>query len=223
MQNLSRPSTLLVPILAALSLVMMLVLMVAPTKAASDDTPIKIITFGDSLSAGYQLAQGQGFSDQLQKALDESGAKTKIVNAAVSGDTTSTGLARLDWSIPDDTDLVILELGANDALQGLPLDRTKANLEAMIKRLQERNIAILLAGMRAPPNMGPDYVGEFDAIYPKLAKSFNIPLYPFFLEGIAANPALNLKDGIHPNEQGIAVLVKNIAPYVLSIVKQLQD
>lgn len=202
------------------ALFLLLCLFALPTKA---QTPISIITFGDSLSAGYQLPQGQGFSDQLQQKLDDMGLKTQITNAAVSGDTTATGLSRLDWSIPDGTDLVILELGANDALQGLPLEQTKANLIAMIKRLQERKITILLAGMQAPPNMGKPYVDIFNAIYPDLAKQFQLPFYPFFLEGVAAIPELNLKDGIHPNEEGIAIITNKIAPLVAQLVKDMQS
>ncbi|MCV6545775.1 MAG: arylesterase [Cohaesibacter sp.] len=184
---------------------------------------ISIITFGDSLSAGYQLPQGHGFSDQLQASLDKMGLKSQVTNAAVSGDTTASGLSRLDWSIPDGTDLVILELGANDALQGLPLDQTKANLIAMIERLKERNITILLAGMQAPPNMGKPYVETFNAIYPALAKDYELAFYPFFLEGVAAIPELNLKDGIHPNKEGITIITSKIAPLVAQIIKDMQS
>ncbi len=178
----------------------------------------KIVAFGDSLSAGYQLPTGSGFTDQLQVLLQKSDPKISVTNAAVSGDTTSSGRARLDWSVPDDTDLVILELGANDALQGLPVEQAKANLDWMIQRLKDRNIKILLAGMRAPPNMGAEYGKAFDAIYPELAKKHAIPFYPFFLDGVAAQPDLNLADGIHPNKQGIAIITDKIAPLVLDVV-----
>lgn len=190
--------------------------------SAQEAEPVRIVTFGDSLTAGYQLPSGQGFSDQLGALLKEQGLHVEVNNAGVSGDTTSSGLARLDWSIPDGTDLVILELGANDALQGLPVDQAKANLEAMLKRLKERKIAVLLAGMKAPPNMGEAYVARFDAIYPALAEQYDVPLYPFFLDGVAAQSELNLADGIHPNEKGIAVIVKKIAPFVADIVKIIQ-
>lgn len=184
---------------------------------------LRIVAFGDSLTAGYQLPSGKGFADQLGTFLKDQGLNVEVNNAGVSGDTTSSGLARLDWSIPDGTDLVILELGANDALQGLPVDQAKANLEAMVKRLKERKIAVLLAGMKAPPNMGEAYGVEFDAIYPALAEKYDIPLYPFFLDGVAADTELNLSDGIHPNEDGILVIVKKIAPFVIDIVKSLKQ
>ncbi len=207
-------------IVMASALFLLLCLFAMPSKAQN---PVSIVTFGDSLSAGYQLPQGHGFSDQLQKKLDEMGLKTQVTNAAVSGDTTATGLSRLDWSIPDGTDLVILELGANDALQGLPLDQTKANLIAMIERLKERKISVLLAGMQAPPNMGKPYVDVFNAIYPDLAKQYQLPFYPFFLDGVAAIPELNLKDGIHPNKEGIAIITNKIAPLVAQLVQDMQS
>lgn len=199
---------------------MMLATMSLPAVAAE---PIRIVAFGDSLTAGYQLPAGKGFADQLDAFLKEQGLDIAVSNAGVSGDTTSTALARLDWSIPDGTDLVILELGGNDALQGLPVGQAKANLEAMIKRLNERKIAVLLAGMKAPPNMGEAYGVAFDAIYPDLASQYNVPLYPFFLDGVAAQTELNLADGIHPNEKGISVIVKKIAPFVTDIVKNLEQ
>lgn len=178
----------------------------------------KIVAFGDSLSAGYQLPAGSGFTDQLQTLLQQTHPDITVTNAAVSGDTTSSGRARLDWSIPDGTDLVILELGANDALQGLPVAQAKTNLDWMIQRLKDRKIGILLAGMRAPPNMGADYGKAFGAIYPELAKKHNIAFYPFFLDGVAAQPDLNLADGIHPNKEGIAIITGKIAPMVLDVV-----
>lgn len=189
---------------------------------AQEGSPVRIVAFGDSLTAGYQLPSGRGFPDQLAAFLKAQGLDAVVSNAGVSGDTTSSGLARLDWSVPDDTDLVILELGANDALQGLPTDQAKSNLEAMIKRLKERKIEILLAGMKAPPNMGEAYVMAFDAIYPDLAEQYGVSLYPFFLDGVAAQSELNLADGIHPNEKGIAVIVKKIAPFVMDIVKTIE-
>lgn len=200
--------------------ILMLLAMFMARSNASDKT--QIAAFGDSLSADYQLPAGAGFVDQLQKALADKGLNVNVVSAAVSGDTTSSGLARLDWSISDDIDLVILELGANDALQGLPLEQTKANLEKMIVRLKERGKKVLLTGMRAPPNMGKDYVSRFDAIYPALAKKHSLPFYPFFLEGVAAKPELNLGDGIHPNSDGIAIIVKAIAPLVEDILQKSQ-
>ncbi|WP_373236778.1 arylesterase [Cohaesibacter celericrescens] len=183
--------------------------------------PIKILSFGDSLSAGYQLPSGAGFTDQLQKRLNEEPHAVEVINAAVSGDTTAAGLARLDWSTPDGVDIVLLELGANDALQGLPVDRAKANLAEMIEKFQSRNITVGLIGMQAPPNMGADYVEAFNAIFPALAKQYSVPFYPFFLDGVAAITDLNLSDGMHPNEEGIKIIVKKIAPFVIDIVKTL--
>src|SRR5690606_2598663 len=143
--------------------------------------PFRIIGFGDSLMAGYELEAGQGFTDQLQAALEQRGHEVEVVNAGVSGDTTSGGLARLDWSVGEDADLVILELGANDALRGIAPAITRRNLAAMISALQARGTEVLLAGMLSPPNMGADYGREFDAIYPALAEAHGVPLYPFFL------------------------------------------
>ncbi len=186
--------------------------------SAKADSSIRILAFGDSLSAGYQLPAGAGFTDQLEKQLRESGLDVEVINAAVSGDTTASGLSRLDWSTPDDVDLVLLELGANDALQGLPVEKAKANLAAMIEKFQQKDIRVLLLGMRAPPNMGPDYSRAFDAIYPDLANRYQIPLYPFFLEDVAAQPQLNLQDGIHPNREGIEIIVRKIVPFMTNIL-----
>ena len=150
--------------------------------------PYKIVGFGDSLMAGYGLDAGESFPEKLEKALRDKGHDVVIANAGVSGDTTSGGLARLDWSIPDGTQVVILELGANDMLRGIAPEITEKNLDAMIARLKERNITVLLAGMRAAPNLGPDYQAAFDAIYPRLAEKYGVALYPFFLDGVAGRP-----------------------------------
>lgn len=196
----------------------------APAAAFSQDgeTPPAIVVFGDSLVAGYQLPPGKGFPERLQAALDDRGITAKINGAGVSGDTTSSGLARLDWSVPDGTDGVILELGANDALRGLPPETTRKNLIAMVERLQARSIKVLLVGMLAPPNMGEDYAKAFNPIYPQLAEEFGLRLYPFFLQGVAADPSLNLEDGIHPNEEGIEVMVKAILPTVEAFITDLR-
>ena len=158
----------------------------------------------------------------LEQTVQEDAIAAQVINAAVSGDTTATDLSRLDWSTPDGIDLVLLELGANDALQGLPVDKAKANLAAMIEKFQSRNITVGLIGMQAPPNMGTDYVSAFNAIYPALAEKYAVPLYPFFLDGVAAIPELNLNDGMHPNRDGIKIIVKKIAPFVINIVKSLK-
>ncbi len=188
--------------------------------AAFAGTP-KIVVLGDSLVAGYQLPPGEGFPEQLQLALTARKIDVQIIGAGVSGDTTSGGLARLDWSVSEGVDGVILELGANDAMRGLPFALARKNLDAMITRLKARKIAVFLAGMRAPPNMGEDYQNGFDAIYPALAKKHNVVLYPFFLDGVAANPALNLSDGIHPNKKGVAMMIERILPHVERFIEGL--
>ena len=189
--------------------------------ASESGNEIKIVVLGDSLSAGYQLPPQKGFVPRLQAALDEKGENVRLVSAAVSGDTTSGGLARLDWSVPQGVHGVILELGANDALRGLPVESARANLDSILERLHERNIQVLLAGMLAPPNMGEEYGARFNALYPELAARHNAVFFPFFLEGVAADPALNLEDGIHPNEEGIEVIVRNISPFVDQLVAKI--
>jgi acyl-CoA thioesterase I len=185
--------------------------------------PIKIVGFGDSLMAGYKLEAGQGFPAQLQKALKDQGFDVEIADAGVSGDTTSGGLARLDWSVPDGTDLVILELGANDALRGVDPKETEANLRAMIEKLKARNTAIILAGMLAPPNMGDGYGSEFNGIFPNLSKEFGLPLINFFLEGVAGNSALQLDDRMHPNPDGVRKMVENALPVVKESLSTLSQ
>lgn len=183
----------------------------APVEASAAEE-IQLVGFGDSLMAAYNLQGDEGFPSRLEAALRERGHDVSIIDAGVSGDTTSGGLARLDWSIPDGIDGVILELGANDALRGLPPEKTRENLEAMIMRLQERGIPVLLAGMLAPPNMGGDYETTFNAIYPDLAAKYELTLYPFFLDGVTGNPDMQLSDGMHPNANGINTMVGNFAP-----------
>lgn len=186
---------------------------------ASNDT-VQIVGFGDSLMAGYQLAQTDGFTAQLQAALTEAGYKTTVANAGVSGDTSSAGLARLDWSVPDEAQLVILELGANDALRGISPELTEKNLDQMLARLQTRGIPVLLAGMIAPPNMGTEYATKFNPLYQKLADKYQVKLYPFFLDGVAADKTLLLEDGMHPNPQGVKIMVQNILPDVKAMLDQ---
>jgi acyl-CoA thioesterase I len=175
---------------------------------------IKLVVLGDSLSAGYKLPRGSGFPEQLQVRLNKTGYQIRISNAGVSGDTTAGGLARLGWSVPKGTDAVIVELGANDALRGVNPKQTYKNLDALIGKLKARNIKVLLAGMEAPRNLGSHYVKSFGKIYPDLAKKHNVSLYPFFLKGVALQRSLLLRDGLHPNEQGVAIMVKNIMPHV---------
>ncbi|MEI2387282.1 arylesterase [Breoghania sp. JC706] len=186
--------------------------------AAANGTTI--VAFGDSLTAGYGLDPGEGFPDQLQQVLRAKGHDVNVIDAGVSGDTTAGGLARLDWSIGDNADAVILELGANDALRGVAPEETRKNLAAMLEKLKERGLPVLLAGMLAPPNMGPEYGRAFNAIYPDLAKEYGVPLYPFFLDGVAGDPALNLGDGMHPTGAGVAVIVKGILPDVEALLAE---
>ena len=193
-------------------------LAILATAAAAKAEPYRIVGFGDSLMAGYGLDAGQSFPERLEKALREKGHDVVIAKAGVSGDTSSGGLSRLDWSVPDGTRLVILELGANDMLRGIGPDITEKNLDAMISRLKERNIAVLLAGMRAAPNLGPDYQAAFDAIYPRLAKKQGVALYPFFLDGVAADRAFLLEDGMHPNAAGIDRMVEKMLPQVEKLI-----
>ncbi len=191
------------------------------TSSFAEEARPSVVIVGDSLTAGYQLPPGEGFPDKLQQAVTARGIGLDIIGAGVSGDTTSGGLARLDWSVPEGTDGVIIELGANDALRGLPPETTRANLEKMIARLKERGIAVMLVGMFAPPNMGADYEAKFNKIYPQLAAKHELPFYPFFLDGVAAEPALNLEDGIHPNEAGIAVIVERFLPAFEAFIEEL--
>ncbi|MCR6501606.1 arylesterase [Shinella sp. CPCC 101442] len=183
--------------------------------------PVKLVGFGDSLMAGYQLPASDAFPVKLEAALKARGHDVEIANAGVSGDTSSGGLARLDWSIPDGTKGVILELGANDALRGIAPEETEKNLDAMLTRLGERGISVLLAGMLAPPNMGADYEKRFNGIYRRLAEKHGVALYPFFLDGVTTKPELQLDDGMHPNPAGVDVMVEMILPTAESFFKSI--
>jgi acyl-CoA thioesterase-1 len=186
----------------------------AGNEAKNEVKPVKMVVLGDSLSAGLGLSANDAFPAKLQKALKDKGINVDMTNAGVSGDTSSGGRGRLDWSVPEGTEAVILELGANDALRGTDPAVTRSALSDILTRLKARGIAVLLCGMVAPPNYGSDYSARFNAIYPDLAKSFAVPLYPFFLEGVAADAGLNQADGIHPTAAGVDVIVKNILPTV---------
>jgi acyl-CoA thioesterase-1 len=192
----------------------------APVAAAK---PIKIVVLGDSLSAGLGLSASAAFPEQLQKALQAKGIAVDMTNAGVSGDTSSGGRDRLDWSVPEGTDAVIVELGANDALRGIDPKITRAALSEIVTRLKARKIAVLLCGMLAPPNYGSDYSTRFNAIYPDLAKSLGVPLYPFFLDGVAADASLNQADGMHPTAAGVDVIVKKILPTVQAFLGPLSQ
>lgn len=191
----------------------------AQTASVKDSKPIKLAVLGDSLTAGYGLPASAAFPVRLQKALQEKGIQTDIVNAGVSGDTTSGGRDRLDWSIPKDIEAVIVELGANDALRGIDPKVSRASLDNILKRLKARNIKVLLCGMYAPPNYGADYAAKFNSIYPDLAKAYGVPLYPFFLEGIVGDAKLNQSDGLHPTAEGVDAIVKRILPTVEAFLK----
>ncbi len=187
----------------------------APSRAA-ENAPQRIVVLGDSLTAGYGLQSGQDFVTQLQAALVAEGLNVKLDNAGVSGDTSAGGKSRLDWAVSGESKprLVIVALGGNDLLRGLDPAVTKANLDAILKELKARKLPTLLVGMKSPTNLGPFYQGKFDKIYPDLADEYDVPLYPFFLEDVAMKPELNQADGVHPNVQGVAVMVKNILPVV---------
>ena len=201
-------------------IVVMLLCQALATTSSHADTP-RLMVLGDSLVAGYGLPPGQSFPDQLQRDLATKGIIVTVINAGVSGDTTAGGLARLDWSLADDPDAVIIVLGGNDMLRGLPPEGTAENLDMIISRLRERGIEVLLAGMMAPRNMGPAYIKAFDAIYPTLAGRYDIEFYPFFLDGVALDPALNLDDGLHPNREGIIEISHRIQPAVERLLARL--
>uniref|UniRef100_Q07UX2 Lipolytic enzyme, G-D-S-L family n=1 Tax=Rhodopseudomonas palustris (strain BisA53) TaxID=316055 RepID=Q07UX2_RHOP5 len=193
----------------------------AAESAPADVRPVKLVALGDSLTAGYGLPASGAFPVKLQKALKEKGIAVEIGNAGVSGDTSSGGLARLDWSIAKDTDGVILELGANDALRGIDPQVTRKALEEILKKMKARNIPVLLCGMYAPPNYGQEYAAKFNAIYPDLAKQYGVPLYPFFLDGVATVARLTQPDGLHPTAEGIDTIVSNILPTVEAFVRSI--
>jgi acyl-CoA thioesterase I len=211
----------LVQHLVALTLVFAIGLATAEI-ARAQDKPIKIVAFGDSLSAGFQLPASAAFPARLEQALKAKGVAATVANAGVSGDTASGGLARVAWSVPDDTNAVILELGANDMLRGIDPKVTRASLDTIIKTLKSRGIEVLLAGMRAAPNLGPDYQRAFDSIFPDLASRYDLVFYPFFLDGVATNARYNLRDGLHPNQEGVDVIVGRILPKVEELIARVR-
>ena len=176
--------------------------------------PMRILALGDSLTAGYGLERQDSFPVQLEHALIEAGIDAVVSNAGVSGDTSAGGRARLSWVLAEKPHVAIVELGANDGLRGLDPATTFANLGAIVARLQEAGVAVLLTGMQAPPNLGPEYGRAFAGLYARLAAKHGVVLYPFFLDGVATIPALNQNDAIHPNADGVAVIVKRMVPYV---------
>ena len=186
-------------------------------------TPVRIVVLGDSLVAGFQLKASDAFPAQLERALKAKGHSVEVINAGVSGDTTANGLERLRWAVPERTDAVILELGANDALRGFDPVRTKSNLDKIITTLKSDGSEVLLAGMIAPRNLGEGYSRAFDSLYPELAKKHGLILYPFFLDGVALNGGLNLGDGIHPNAKGVAEITKRILPSVEELITRVRS
>jgi acyl-CoA thioesterase I len=197
----------------------------AQTSGAREAPPLKMVVLGDSLSAGLGLPAAAAFPARLQKALKDKGMDVEMINAGVSGDTASGGRDRLDWSVPEGTAAVIVELGANDALRAVDPAVTRAALSDILGRLKARGIPALLCGMLAPPNYGHEYADRFNAIYPELAQSFSVPLYPFFLEGVAADAKLNQADGIHPTAEGVDIIVQKMLPTVqawLGTIKRQQ-
>lgn len=183
------------------------------------DKSVTIVALGDSLTAGYGLAAEDAFPAQLERVLVKKGYPVRVINAGVSGDTSAGGAARLEWALADNPDMVIVALGANDALRGLDPEQTYSNLASIITRLKQRGIAVVLAGMLAPRNLGESYYNSFDAIYPSLAQEFAVPLYPFFLDDVAGKSELNLADGIHPNAAGIEIMVKGMLPLIEAELK----
>lgn len=200
--------------ISALALLFLL-LLALPARAAA---PMRVLAFGDSLTAGLGLAPEQAFPARLQALLDQDGVAVEVANGGVSGDTTADGLARLDWALADHPQAVLVELGANDMLRGIDPALTYANLDKILARLQASGAKVMLLGMKAPPNWGRDYQQQFDAIYPKLAAKYHVTLYPFFLDGVAMDPALNQPDGLHPTAQGVEMIVRRMAPYVVRLL-----
>jgi acyl-CoA thioesterase-1 len=198
-------------------------ILLTPVRPARAAEAVHILAFGDSLTAGYNLPADQSFAAQLELSLRNQGRSVRVTNAGVSGDTSGGGLARLEWSLQDRPDLVILELGANDGLRGLSPETMRANLKAIITRLQESGARVILAGMRAPVNWGLAYKRDFERIFPDLADQHGLPLYPFFLDGVIRDQNLLLDDGLHPNAKGVARIVEGILPLVLNELDALED
>jgi acyl-CoA thioesterase-1 len=202
-------------VLALLALVLTAAL---PVSVAAEGKPLTILAFGDSLVAGFGLGSRDGFTAKLEAALKAKGVAARVVNAGLSGDTTAGGLARLDWALEPRPDFAIVELGGNDGLRGLDPAQTRANLDAILTKLEAKGVPVLFTGMYAPPNMGPDYGKAYNALFPELAKKHGVAFYPFFLEGVAADASLNQADGIHPNAKGVEIIVERILPHVLKLI-----
>jgi len=197
-----------------------LALFAGPALHSAWARPVKILALGSSLTQGYGLPPGTEFTTQLQQALKGGGIDAQVINAGVSGDTSADGLSRLDWSLADHPDAAILEMGSNDMLRGIAPAETEKNLRAMLTTFQKDHIPVMLTGMQAQRNLGPEYVSAFDAIYPKLAKEFPVIFYPFFLDGVALNPKLNQADGLHPNPAGVKIIIARMLPDVKKLVAE---
>jgi acyl-CoA thioesterase-1 len=193
----------------------------APTAAASE-RPVKIVALGDSLTAGFGLPASDSFPEKLARALKAKGIAADIVNAGVSGDTASGGLERVDWSVPDGTDAVILELGANDMLRGIDPQTTRKAIFAIVDNLHQRGIAVLVCGMLAPPNFGPEYGEAFKAIFSAAAEKYGALYYPFFLDGVVTDAKLSQQDGLHPTAAGVDIIVSRILPTVEKLIAQVR-
>jgi acyl-CoA thioesterase I len=181
---------------------------------------LRLVALGDSLTAGFGLSPGKAFPDRLEAALRAKGWDVKVINAGVSGDTAADGLARYDWSVPQDADALIIELGANDMLRGMKPEATKTTLAAILDKARAAHLPVLLTGMRAAPNLGGEYASQFSPIYSALAKQYDVSLYPFFLDGVAGDPKLNQHDGLHPNTEGVEIIIEKILPSVVALLKQ---
>lgn len=198
-----------------------LIFVIAAFSASAQQREVVLVGLGDSLMAGYQLPQADSLTAKLAERLKAEGLPVRIENAAVSGDTSQGGLSRVDWSVPDGTDGVILELGANDALRGIAPEQTEKNLEQIVTRLKARGIHVMLVGMLAPPNMGGDYAERFNRIYPRLAEEHDLVFYPFVLDGVVTEARLKLEDGMHPNADGVAVMAERMAPAARKLVEAI--
>jgi acyl-CoA thioesterase I len=198
----------------------LLLVLLLGLSAHAQSGPLKIAVLGDSLAAGYGVRPDQSFPVRLEAALKAAGRNVTVLNQGVSGDTTAGGLDRLDWMLADKPDVVLVELGANDALRGIDPKVTEKNLSAIVEKLKARNVTVWLAGMLAPRNLGPDYVAAFDGLYKRIAEKYEVPLYPFILDGVAQDPALNQGDGIHPNPKGAQIVADRLLPFV---TKNLDD
>lgn len=202
------------------SAVLAFVVMMTQTILAA---PVTILALGDSLTAGYGLQPSEAFPAKLEAALRAKGLDVTVVNAGVSGDTARDGASRLDWSLTDDVNAVIVELGANDALRGLSPQQAEAAIGEVLTKLEQKKLPVLLAGMRAPPNLGPEYQASFDSMFSRLAQKHGALLYPFFLDGVAANTTLNQGDGIHPNAQGVDLIVSRLLPSVEGLIGKIVE